>query len=238
MKRILTTAFIIALSFGAAQAQKQEGAVKKEHGQHKDGPGKGHEGRGLEQLNLSADQKTRIKSINESYHKQMTDLKSQSNITVADAKARREALQKQHVADIQAVLTAEQRAKFESQKKDWDAKGKKGDFKKGEGFRNDSTGVGKRGEHQGMRDEKGFAKMQQELNLSTDQQAKMAQLREEFKTKSENIRSNSSLSQDQKKEQFKSLAQEQKQKMKSILTKEQIEKLESARGKRANKNTK
>jgi Spy/CpxP family protein refolding chaperone len=236
MKRIVTTAFIIALSFGAAQAQQQEGAAKKEKGQHH---GKHQKGEGMEKLNLSADQKARIKTINENYRKQVADLKGQTNITVAEAKSRREALHKQHKADIQAVLTAEQKAQMEGMKKDWQAKGKRGEFKKGEGSRKDSTGLGKRGDRQGMRQGKeGMQKMQQELNLSADQQAKMAKLREEFKTKSESIRNNSALSQEQKKEQFKSLAQQHRDQVKNILTKEQIEKMEAAKAKRSSKNTK
>lgn len=83
-----------------------------------------------------------------------------------------------------------------------------------------------------------MAKMQQELNLSADQQAKMTKLNTEFKAKSESIRSNTALSQEQKKEQFKSAAQQHRDQVKSILTKEQIEKLEAAKGKRAAKNTK
>ncbi|HYH14188.1 MAG TPA: hypothetical protein VD794_03145, partial [Flavisolibacter sp.] len=150
MKRIVTTAFIIALSFGAAQAQTQEGQAKKEHRQGKGQHQRGQHSKGFEQLNLSADQKARIQTINENYRKQVADLKSQTNISVADAKSRREALQKQHKADIQAVLTAEQRTKMESLKKDGQAKGRKGEFKRGEGTRKDSTGFGKRGDRQGM----------------------------------------------------------------------------------------
>ena len=236
MKRIVTTAFIIALSLGAAQAQTKEGAAKKEHGQHQ----KGHRGgMGMEKLNLSADQKTRIQAINEAYRKQLTELKGQTNITVAEAKSRREALQTKHRADLQAVLTAEQRAQVETMRKEGQAKGKKAEFKRGEGFKKDSTGFGKRGDHQGMRQGRdGMQKMQQELNLSADQQAQMAKLREEFKTKSQGIRNNTSLSQEQKKEQFKSLAQEHRSQVKSILTKEQQEKMEAAKAKRAAKNTK
>jgi Spy/CpxP family protein refolding chaperone len=233
MKRIVTTAFIIALSFGAAQAQKQEGAVKKEQGQHKGKHDKGQRGQGYEKLNLSADQKARIQIINDNYRKQVTELKGQTNLTVADAKARREALHKQHKADIQAVLTAEQRAQMESARKEWQAKGQKGEFKR------DSTGLGKRGDRQGMKQGRGgMEKMQQELNLSADQQAKMTKLREEFKTKAEGIRSNTALSQEQKKEQFKSLAQQHRDQVKSVLTKEQAEKLEAAKAKRSARNTK
>lgn len=236
MKRIVTTAFIIALSFGAAQAQTKEGATRKEHGQHQ----KGHRNSmGMEKLNLSADQKTRIQAINENYRKQLTELKSQTNITVAEAKSRREALQTKHRADLQAVLTAEQKAQMETMRKEGQAKGKKGEFKRGEGSRKDSTGFGKRGDRQGMgQGRDGMQKMQQELNLSADQQAKMTKLREEFKTKSQTIRNNNALSQEQKKEQYKSLAQEHRSQVKSILTKEQLEKMEAAKAKRAAKNTK
>lgn len=240
MKRIVTTAFIITLSFEAAQAQKQEGvAAKKEQRQEKGQHQREHGDRGLEKLNLSADQQSRIKAINENYRKQVAEFKTQTNSTVAEAKTRREALQKQHKADLQAVLTAEQKVKMESLRQDRQAKGKQGEFKRGEGFRKDSTGFGKRGDRQGMRHGKeDMQKMQQELNLSADQQAQMAKLREEFKTKSQSIRSNTALSQEQKKEQLKSLAQEHRSQMKSVLTKEQEEKVEAAKAKRAAKNTK
>jgi Spy/CpxP family protein refolding chaperone len=236
MKRILSTAFIIALSFGAAQAQTTEGSTKKEQGLHRKGD---RQGMGMSKLNLTADQQARIKTINENYHKQVTALKGQTNITVADAKSRREALQKQHRADIQAVLTAEQKAQMETAKKEWKAKGQRGDFRKGDGARKDTTGFGKRGDRKEFKGKReGMAKMQQELNLSADQQAKMAKLREEFKTKSEGIRSNTALSQEQKKEQFKAAAQQHRDQVKTILTKEQVEKIEAARVKRSAKNTK
>ena len=236
MKRIFTTAFIIALSFGAAQAQTKEGGAKKEQGQHQKGD---RHGKGMEKLNLTADQQARIKTINENYRKQVTELKGQTNITVADAKTRRESLHKQHTADIQAVLTAEQRAQMETAKKDWKAKGQRGDFKKGEGARKDSTGFGKRGDRKDIKGKReGLGKMQQELNLSADQQAKMAKLNEDFKAKSQSIRSNTALSQEQKKAEFKAVAQQHRDQVKNILTKEQVEKIEAAKAKRSAKNTK
>jgi len=236
MKRIVATAFIIALSVGAAQAQTKEGHTKKEHVQHQKGQ---RGGMGMGKLNLSADQKTRIQTINEAYRKQLSELKSQTNITVAESKSRREALQTKHRADIQAVLTAEQRTQMETLEKERQAKGNKGKFKRGEGYKKDSTAFGKKGNRQGMRQGgEGMQKMQQELNLSSDQQAKITKLREEFKTKSQGIRNNTTLSQEQKKEQFKSLAQEHRSQMKNILTKEQLEKIEEAKAKRADRNTK
>lgn len=238
MKRILTSAFIIALSFGAAQAQTREAEAKKEQGQRHRG---GYD-RGMDKLNLSADQKARVQAINENYRKQMTELKSQTNISVADAKTRREALHKQHQTDIQAVLTTEQKAQLEASRKEWKEKGQKGDFNKGEIVKNDNVGMDKKGDWKGKRGGKDrkehMAKMQQELNLSADQQTKMAKLNQDFKAKSQSIRSNTALSQDQKKEQFNASAQAHKDQVKSILTKEQIEKLEAAKGKRAAKSTK
>ena len=76
-----------------------------------------------------------------------------------------------------------------------------------------------------------------ELNLSADQQAKVSSINSEFKTKMETLRSNSTLSQDEKREQFKKLAESHKTSLKAVLTQEQIAKMEAARknhkGKRA-----
>ena len=76
------------------------------------------------------------------------------------------------------------------------------------------------------------------LNLSADQQAKMTQIRTDFRSKAEVLRNNSALSQDQKRTQMKELMQQQQEQVKAVLTKEQREKMKSMKKDRSARNTK
>jgi Spy/CpxP family protein refolding chaperone len=68
--------------------------------------------------------------------------------------------------------------------------------------------------------------MKTQLNLTDDQVTKLKASHDGFEVKAKEIRSNSSLSSDQKKEQFKELAKQQREETKSILTKEQLQKMQ------------
>ena len=81
MKRIFSSALVILLTIGAAQAQtnspdKRPG-FKKEHNQS------------FDKLNLSADQKARLQSIREDFKKQTADLKNNTSLSADQKQARR-----------------------------------------------------------------------------------------------------------------------------------------------------
>lgn len=63
------------------------------------------------QLGLSEDQKTQIKAINESYRPQFDALRDDASLTKEQRREKFQALQKERVAKVDAVLTPEQRTK-------------------------------------------------------------------------------------------------------------------------------
>ncbi len=91
----------------------------------------------------------------------------------------------------------------------------------------------------GHRDmKKDGAYLQKELNLSSEQQAKVAQLRADFKTKADAVKQDNSLTAEQKRIKMRELMKEQKEQMKMVLTKEQIEKMQTIKKDRPAKITK
>ena len=212
MKRILSTALAIVLFIGASQAQDAE-----KHKGHR-----GNHGEAFKELSLTEDQKAKIKSIREAQKAEMKSLKVDGK-TEGDKESRKE-LHEKYKTQIDAVLTPAQKEQLNKQKEEWKQKGAAG---KADGF--------KRGQKGDRKDRmKEFGK---ELNLTSDQQAKVTSINNEFKSKMETLRSNSTLSQDEKRGQFKKLAESHKTSLKAVLTQEQVAKMEAARknhkGKRA-----
>ena len=228
MKRIVTSALILALSFGAAQAQtttkEKSKGDRKEH--KKDFESKRG---GLEKLNLSADQQARLKAVNEDFRKQSEALRKQDNLTVAEMKIRREALHTQHKTQIQSILTQDQKNQLAKSKADFKNKKEKtaGFERKGKVEGDRSVRAGKQGQ--------AFGK---ELGLTEDQKAKMTSIRADYKSKFEALRNDKSLSQEQKRSKFQDLMKAQQEQIKTVLTKEQVEKMKSARKERPVRNTK
>ncbi len=156
------------------------------------------------QLNLSADQQTQMKSISESYRQQFKDLKADKS---SDQKVKLQALKQERRQKMMAVLTPDQQ-------------------KKAADVRSQQKGDKKFGKHNGH-----MADLTQNLNLSTDQSAKVAQLNTTFKSNIASIKSNTSLSEADKKEQMKTAAKKHKADIKSLLTAEQKAQLKANRKK-------
>ena len=218
MKKILIGALALVMTAGAAQAQSKD--TTKHHGKH---------GKEMmaKKLNLTEDQQARLKTIHQEQRKEMQSVKSGS-LSTEQQKAKRQELHKKYSEKIQSVYTAEQKAQLDKMKADWKAKAREGnkDFKKG------------RKHGKGGKDFKDKAAgFQKELNLTEQQKASMAKLRTESKTKLEALRSDKTLTEDQKKEKVKSIMKEQRGQMKSILTPEQLEKMKSFKKERKSKET-
>ena len=97
MKRIITSAFAIMLLIGAAQAQTTSPDKKQGHKkEHK---------MAFDNLNLSADQKARLKSVREDYKKQSADLKNNTQLSAEEKQKRRKELHEQFKAKTDAILT-------------------------------------------------------------------------------------------------------------------------------------
>jgi Spy/CpxP family protein refolding chaperone len=161
-----------------------------------------HRGDALAQLNLSDDQKNEMKVINDDFKQQMTDLKkSEDKITVTEWKSKMSTIRKDHHTKVEKVLTDEQKANLKKMHKDH-----------GKGFRQDK--------HNRME------RMKKELNLTDDQSASLQKSYGESMQKMKAVKEDKSLSDDQKKAQFKTLHDQQQESLKSILTPDQWNKFQ------------
>ena len=212
MKRIITSALVIMLTIGAAQAQ----TTPDKH----TGPKKQHN-KAFDDLNLSADQKARLQSIREAFKKQSQELKSNSSLSAEQKQTRRKELHQQFRSQMESVLTPAQKEQMNKNKAEW--KGQKKEARKD--GKKDNRQVRGKGMQRGQ-------DIQKELGLSTDQQQKMQQLRSDFRNKFSSLRSDNSLTQEQKKTKTQELMKQQNDAMKSILTPEQVEKMQSLRKQR------
>jgi Spy/CpxP family protein refolding chaperone len=161
-----------------------------------------HRGDAMQQLNLSDEQKNEMKTINEDFRQQMTDLKkSEDKITVTEWKSKLSTIRKDHHEKMKKVLTDEQKASLKKMMQE-----RKTDMKK-HGPR--------RLEH-----------MKKELNLTDEQVNTLKKNHEDLEQKFKAIREDKNLTDDQKKAELRKFKQDQHESLKSILTPEQLQKLE------------
>jgi Spy/CpxP family protein refolding chaperone len=208
MKKIIVTAFALAVATLVTQAQEKPEGRHERHGRH----GARHHKEFFQKLNLSEEQKSKFKALNESYHKQMQDLKKKDDITVKDWKGQKKSLREDLKAKVQGLLTSEQKAQMQKMRQE-------------------------RGEKRKEASEERMQRMKTRLGLSDDQVTKLKAERSGIGEKMKAIRENKSLSDEQKKEQFKQLREKQKESMKTILTDEQMKKLKEGKHKRSPKQT-
>jgi Spy/CpxP family protein refolding chaperone len=223
MKRIFTSALVILLTIGAAQAQTTPGKQHKGHNiEHK---------MAYEKLNLTTEQKARLQALKEEHKKQAAELKANTQLSEADRKVKRQALRQQHKTQMEAILTPAQKTELDKMKAE-----RKTTSKRSKGlWKKDGMQKGQRGEGKGFGRS---AEMEKELGLSADQKVKMEQVRTDFRTKMQSLRNDNALTQEQKKTQMRDLMKQQQEQKKTILTKEQQEKMQSLRKERAARNTK
>ncbi|RYF85610.1 MAG: hypothetical protein EON98_06120 [Chitinophagaceae bacterium] len=204
MKRILTTALAIVLFVGASQAQDKP---RHERGGNKFAT----------ELNLTADQQAKLKTIREAQKKEMEALKQNDQVS----QEQRKAIHEKYKTQFESVLTPAQKEEMNKKKEEWKAKGK------------DGKSFGKRGGENGGRGQFGqqAAFFKKDLNLSADQETRLKSIFQEFQTKSKDLRTNNSLSQEQKKEQMKLLAKQYMDQGKSVLNADQLKKLDEMKGK-------
>ena len=210
MKKLITGTLALALTIGAARAQTTPTQDKGRHVQ------KEHRMQAMKELNLTADQKAKMKALREEQKKEMEALKNDKNAT----KEQREQLHRKYEEQMQAILTPDQRQQLEKMKEERRAQGKHGRFNKDEG----REGAFKRG-----------AYLQKELGLSPDQQERMNKIRADYRTQFEALRNDNSLSKEDKKAKMHELMKKQQEEMKTVLTKEQVEKMKSLRKERSSK---
>jgi len=206
MKKIILSALVLSLAFGV-HAQEMKDRKTDRPMRHEGRMGKRGEAMNMQQLNLTADQKAAFKTQNESFRQKMQDLKKNDGITVKESREKMESIRKEHKANMDKILTADQKAQLNKRKTEGKAK-------------------------MDQRMQERSSRMNEQLNLTADQSAKMKQHREVMMKQMKAIRENSSLTAEQKKEQSKELMKKQKESMKSILTEEQLNKMKEGRKER------
>ncbi len=162
------------------------------------------------QLNFSEAQKTQAKAINEDTRKKMQDLNKNESITVKEQRDRRAAILKERKTKMDGLLTAEQKTKMAQLKAERKVK--------------IEAGYAKR-----------LDKMKTNLSLTDEQVAKLKTQRAATMAKAEKIKSNESLSREQKKEQMMVLKTEAKDQHNKIFTAEQLKKKEEMKKNRGDR---
>ena len=163
----------------------------------------------MNQLNLTDAQKQQAKSINDDYRNQVKDLEKNSNITLKDYRSKKASLEQERKSKFEALLTTEQKNKMAQAKKE-------------------------RSEKMKMMAEKKMEKMKTDLGLTDDQVAKIKEQQQSSMEQMKAIKENSSLTEEQKKEQLMDLHKNMRESMKNILTADQIKKRDELRNNRMN----
>ena len=204
MKRILLSVLAAAVFTTAMQAQESKG---REPGKHRKMERHYRGGHDFKSLNLSDDQKAKLKALHEENRKQMAELRKNENITVKEWKEKMQAQRKDHQAKVQSLLTADQKAQLEKSRSERKAKMQERSKARGE-------------------------RMKANLGLTDEQSAKLKSNREAMAGKMKAIREDKALSAEAKKTQMMELRKQQQEEMKSILTEEQLQKMKEQRKQR------
>lgn len=202
MKKFLIAAGAMMLIAGVSQAQTTDTKDKTAETHQRAGIKRG-DGMGKD-LNLSDEQKKQLKEVNESYRKQIADIRNNKSLSADEVKTKTNALRKELAGKRQALLTSEQKTQMADRRKDLIAKA--------------NTRNGKR-----------MGQMQKGLGLTAEQSTKMQANRKDFSEKVKTIRADKNLTNTQKQEQIKELSKQNREAMKSILTPEQLEKMKAGR---------
>lgn len=204
MKRIFIAATAILLGIASVQAQevKKEKTDKKEFakGHHKGQFG----GDRFAKLNLTDAQKKQAKDLNENYRKQFADLRKNTSMPVGDYRAKTAVLRKEQHEKMQSLLTPEQKTQMAAQKQKGAERMKEGRAKN-------------------------FDRMKTQLGLTDEQTKKIKDNQAGLQSKLKDIRANTSLTPDQKKEQARAIFKQQQEQLKSVLTPEQLQKMKAGR---------
>lgn len=154
------------------------------------------------ELDLTEDQKSKMKSIHEKYKVEMNQLKTNDHITRGEFKKQMSSLNESRKTEIDAVLTAEQKNKMKELKV-------------------------KQQEEMKLKSEERFEKMSNKLELDEKQKATLKEQQLKTQAQIKAIRESKTLTDIQKKEQIKTLRDQQKENTKTILTDEQKQKIAS-----------
>lgn len=202
---------IFTISVNAQQKRTTTGDAPMEHHGKMDHKKMGHgdheRGMMMKRLNLSNAQKQQAKTIRDDYQNQMKQLKGDGSMSVNDYNAKKASLEKEQKAKFESILTQDQKIKMQQ-------------FKKGQVAKREPM------------EQKRMNKMKSSLNLTDAQVSKLQKQHNNFKTQANSIKENTSLSQDEKKQQIMELRKKNEENEKNILTAEQLQKKEQLRSSR------
>ena len=202
MKKVILVAVAGLFLTASSNAQRE-----MPHHQHMQSDSAHHFQRGkmMQDLNLTAEQQTQMKTLHEDMMQQRNAIQNDASLSADQKKDKMKELRQTQMQKMNAILTPDQQAKMKT-------------FRK-EGKQN----------HQ-MR--KGSPQMMQQLDLTADQQTQMKALHETMQQQRNAIKNDASLSADQKKDKMKELHQTQMEKVNTILTPEQQAKMKAFREQR------
>lgn len=196
MKKLLAFTLVLALSGTTLFAQQTRTSHKKKAGHGMDYGKKD----AYKNLNLTEAQQAQMKADNKNFKAQMEALSKDENISVKEQKARKAAIMAEQKAKRDALLTTEQKAQLQADRKAMGEKRKAMDKKRG-------------------------ANMQQELGLNNDQAAKLKAQNQATQEKVKAIKANTTLTEAQRREQMKAVKDAASAERKQILTTEQQDKM-------------
>ncbi|PZP51397.1 MAG: hypothetical protein DI598_03305 [Pseudopedobacter saltans] len=157
-------------------------------------------------LNLTADQQAKLKAIKKTEKEQAKAIKADSSISAEDRKKKIKDLHSSFSQQQKAILTPEQQAKQDS-------------------LRATHKKFGKGGKKKGQT---AFSNMKK-LNLSDQQKASLKSLHQTQKDKIASIKTNTNLSDQEKKQQIASIHKDGRAEFQKLLTPEQKEQLQKSR---------
>ena len=201
MKKIALGILALALAFPAVYAQQKN---NKEDStatyRHHPGKHKRQHNADYKQLNLTKEQQDQLAVINKDYRLGIADLKKkEATMTVKDYKMQQQALNKKRHSEADKIFTKEQKEQLQEMRT------------------NRKEKFSREGKPHHMKSA---------LGLSNDQSVKINALRAETQKKIKDIRGNTALTDEQKKEQVGAAYKQQHEDMKAILTPEQMKKME------------
>lgn len=158
----------------------------------------------FQQLDLTAEQHAKVQSILQSERSQMQALRSNASLTDEQRKQQVRELRQNDHQQLLAVLTPEQQARLKQLHSE--RKGRREGFRAGRRF--------------------------QALNLTEQQKQQLQPVFQSTRQQMQALRSDSTLTPEQRRERMKEIRQNQMAQMKSILTPEQQQQLQQKRGRR------
>ena len=200
MKNLFLSVAAVVICTAGVQAQQHPGmqAAKKHLPMHHI---KQVKAKAAHIVRLNEEQKKQAQAINKSYQAKVEKLRSNDKITMGEYKKQLAGLQKDRKAQMQALLTTEQKNRIAAAQK-------------------------RRAENRQVQAAAHLERMKIRLELKDEQVSKIKNLQTQLASKAKAIKENDALTLEDKKYKMKELAKERKEAFAAILTPEQKEKMQ------------